>query len=107
MDGKRLPYKSWPEPAAFLVDEGIQIYCTEFSIMKPGQKMGVPVCHLALTSGEIYYVKFKEEGGVSGEVLQVVGANGQLGWFIVLRTGEAEGCCRKASVWGFFPFTIN
>ena len=39
MDGKRLPYKSWPESAAFLVDEGIQIYCTEISIVKPGRKM--------------------------------------------------------------------
>ena len=28
VDGKRLPYKSWPELAAFVVDEGIQIYFT-------------------------------------------------------------------------------
>ena len=51
-DGKQLPYKSWPEPAAFVVDESIQIYCTELSIMKPGRTMGVPVSHLALTGGE-------------------------------------------------------
>ena len=79
VDGKQLPYKSWPEPAAFVVEEGIWIYCSELSIMRPGRTMGVPVRHLAVTGGGIYQVKYKEGLGVSGEVLQVVGANGQLG----------------------------
>lgn len=69
MDGKWLPYNSWPEPAAFVVEEGIQIYCTELSIMKPGRTIGVPVCHLEAIGGEIYYVNYKEEVGVSGKVL--------------------------------------
>ena len=73
VDGKRLLYKSWPELGAFAMDEGIWIYCTELSIMKPAKTMGVPVRHLAVTSGEIYYVKYKEGVGVSGEVIQVVG----------------------------------
>ena len=75
----RLPYKSWPEPAAFVVDEGKWIYCTELSIMKPGRTMGVPVRHIAVTGDEIYYIKYKEEVCDSGEILQVVGADGQLG----------------------------
>ena len=83
VDGKRVPYKSWPEPAAFVVDDCLQIYCTELSTMKPGRTMGVPVRHTAVTGGEIYYVKYKEEVGVSREILQDVGANGQLGWCCV------------------------
>ena len=51
--------------------------------------MGVPVRHLALTGCEAYCVKYKEGVGVSWEVLQVVGANSQLGQCIVLGTGEA------------------
>ena len=58
--------------------------------MKPGRIMGYPVCHTAVTGGEIYYVKYKEEVGVSGEILQVVGADGQLGRCVVLGTSEAE-----------------
>ena len=58
--------------------------------MKPGMTMGVPVCHLAITGGEIYYIKYKEGVGVSGEVLQVVGAKGQSGWCVVSGTSEAE-----------------
>ena len=69
VDGKRLLYKAWPEPAAFVVDESIWIYCTKLSIMKPGRTMGVPVRHQAVTGGEIYYIKYKEGVGVSGEVL--------------------------------------
>ena len=109
MDGKRLPYKSWPETAAFVVDEGIQIYCTELLVMKLGRTMGVPVRHTAVTGGEIYYVKYKEEVGVSGEILQVVGANGQLGRCVVSGTGEAERVLQRGQCMGYlFPLlTIN
>ena len=72
------------------MDEGIQIYCTELSIIKQGRKMGVPVRHTAVTVGKMYYIKYNKEVGVSGELLQVVGANSQLGSCVVLGTGEAE-----------------
>ena len=104
VDVKSELYKSWPELAAFVVDEGIQIYCTELSIMNLGRTIGVPVRHLSVTSGEIYYVKFKEEVGVSGEVLQVVGADRQLGRDVVLGTSEAERVLQKGQCVGYlFP----
>ena len=104
VDGKHKPYKSWPEPAAFVVDEGIRIYCTELSIMKPRRSMGVPVRHTAVTGGEIYYVKYKEEVGVFGEILQVVGADGQLGRCVVSGTGEAERVLQRGQCMGYlFP----
>ena len=55
---------------------------------------------LAATGGEIYYAKYKEGVGVSGEVLQVVGANGQLGWRVVLGTGEAERVLQRGQCMG-------
>ena len=54
VDTVKMPYKLRPEPAAFVVDEGIQIYFTEHLIMKPGRTMGAPVCPLAVIGGEIY-----------------------------------------------------
>ena len=50
----------------------------------------------------MYYLKYKEEVGVSGEILQVVGAIGQLGQCVVLGTVKLRGCCKEASVWGIY-----
>ena len=72
--------------------------------MKPGRSMGVPVRHTAVTGGEIYYIKYKEEVGVFGEILQVVGANGQLGRCVVSGTGEAERVLQRGQCMGYlFP----
>ena len=67
-----------------------------------GRTMGVPVRHLAVTGSEIYYVKYKEEVKVSGEVLQVVGANGQLGQCNVLWTSEAERVLQRGQCMEYY-----
>ena len=77
--------------------------------MKLGRTMGVPFRHIAVTGGEIYYIKYKEEVGVSGEILQVVGANSQLGQCVVSGTSEAEQVLQRGQCMGYlFPLlSIN
>ena len=58
--------------AAYVVNKDKQIYCTELLILVPKKTMDVPVCHLAIASGKMYYMKFKEDVGSHGEVLKVM-----------------------------------
>ena len=59
VDTVKIPYKSWPEPAAFVVEEGVRVYCDKLTVIRPGRSVGVPVCHYGVTGGEVYCVKYK------------------------------------------------
>ena len=53
VNGERLIYNSWPEPALITAEEGIQVYCEKFTVFSPGRILGIPVRHLAVTGGEM------------------------------------------------------
>ena len=55
VNGEHIIYKSWPEPASFIAEDGFRIYCDQFTVLTPGRVMGVPVCHLAVTGGDVLY----------------------------------------------------
>ena len=59
VDTVKIPYKSWPEPAAFVVEEGVRVYCNKLTVIRPGRSVGVPVRHSGETGGEVYFVKYK------------------------------------------------
>ena len=74
--------------AAFVVEEGVCVYCNKLTVIRPGRSVGVPVRHLGVTGGEVYYVKYKDESRVSGEFLKVVSIDSQLGTCVV----SSQGC---------------
>ena len=47
VNGEHIIYKSWPEPASFIAEDGIRIYCDQFTVLTPGKVMGVPVRHFS------------------------------------------------------------
>ena len=52
-----------------MVEEGVHVDCNKLTVISPGRAVGVPVRHLGVTGGEVYYVKFKDELRISGEFL--------------------------------------
>ena len=87
VDTVKIPYKLWPEPAVFVVKEGICVYCDKLTVIRPGRSVSVLVRHLGVTGGEVIYVKCKDELHISGEFLKVVSEEGQLGSCVVLGQG--------------------
>ena len=37
MDGKVIKYKPYPEPALFIVEEGVRVYSRELMVLPPGK----------------------------------------------------------------------
>ena len=79
VNGERIIYKSWPEPALFIAEDGIRVYCNQFTVLTPCKVMGIPVRHLAVTGGDVYYVQYKDGSCVEGEFLKVADSKGFLG----------------------------
>ena len=52
-------------------------------MIRPGRSVCVPVCHLGVAGGEVYYVRYKDELCVIGEFLKVVSEDGQHGTCVV------------------------
>ena len=66
--------------------------------------MGVPVRHLGVTGGEVYFVKYKDKSRVSGEFLKIVSEEGQLGTCVVLGQGHEKFILQKGHCFCFiFP----
>ena len=61
VDGETIKYKPYPEPALFIVEEGLRVYSCELMVLSPGKNVGVPVCHNVVTRNEVYFVKYKEK----------------------------------------------
>ena len=80
----------WPEPAAFVVEDGLCVYCNKLTVIRPGRSLGVPVLYLGVTGGEFYFFKYKDESCVLGEFLKVVLEEGQLGECVM-----SSQCCER------------
>ena len=101
VDTVKIPYKSWPAPVVFVVEEGIRVYCNKLTVIRPGRSVGVPVHHLGVTGEEVYYVKNKDESRFSGEFIKVVSEDGQLGTCVVLGQGCEEFILQKGQCFCF------
>ena len=33
IQGEQIPYKAWPEPASFLTEDGVKLYCKELVVI--------------------------------------------------------------------------
>ena len=57
--------------------------------------MGVPVRHLAVTGGDVYYVQYKDGSCVEGEFLKVAERKEFLGQCVIQCVGQFEVVSRK------------
>ena len=55
MDGEVIKYKPYPEPALFIVEEGVRVYSRELMVLPPGKDVGVPVRHNVVTGNKVYF----------------------------------------------------
>ena len=90
VNGEQIVYKLWPKPALFVADNSIRVYCDQFTVLTPGKVMGVPVCHLAVTGGDVYYVQYKDRSCAEGEFLKVADSEGFLGQCEIQSIGQSE-----------------
>ena len=58
MDGEVIKYKPYPEPALFIIEEGVRVYSRELMVLPPGKNVGVPVHHNIVTGNEVYFLKY-------------------------------------------------
>ena len=54
VDGEKFKFKPYPEPALFIVEEGVRVYNCELIVLPPRKTVGVPVYHQAVTGNEVY-----------------------------------------------------
>ena len=59
VDTVKIPYRLWPEPAVFVVKEGICVYCNKLTVIRPGRSVSVLVRHLGVTGNEVYFFKLR------------------------------------------------
>ena len=90
VNGEHIIYKSCPKPALFIAEDGIRIYCDQFTVLTPGKVMGVPVRHLAVTGGDVYYVQYKDGYHIEGEFLKVADSKGFLYQCEIKCVGQSE-----------------
>ena len=45
IQGEQIPYKAWPEPASFLAEDGVKLYCKELAVIAKGEPKMVEVYH--------------------------------------------------------------
>ena len=64
-----MSHKSWPEPASFLAEDGVKLYCKELAIMSKGEKKMAEIYHQQLDKGEVMYLQFNERAKVTGNFL--------------------------------------
>ena len=96
------------ESASFIAEEGIWIYCDQFTVLNPGKILGVQVPHLAVTGGNVNYVQYKDGYCVKGKILKVADGKGFLGWCEVQCMGQAKVVLQKNQVLGvLFPLLSN
>ena len=65
IQGEQIPFKAWPEPAYFLAEDGVKLYCKELAVITKGEPKMVEVYHHQLDKGEVMYLQFNERAKVT------------------------------------------
>ena len=56
IQGEQIPYKAWPEPASFLTEDGVKLYCKELAFISKGEPKMMEVYHQQLDQGKVMYL---------------------------------------------------
>ena len=62
--------------------------------------MGVPVRHNVVTGKEVYFVKYKEDLNVEGEILKLASDDGQIHHCELIGKGKADRVIQKGQCLG-------
>ena len=100
VNGKSIKYKPYPEPALFIVEEAVRVYSCELMVLLPGKNVGVPVRHNVVTGNEVYFVKYKEDLNVEGEILKLASDDGQIHHCELIGKGKADRVIQKGQCLG-------
>ena len=60
IDSEVIKYKPYPEPALFIVEEGVRVYSCGLMVLSPGKNLGVLVCHNVVTGNEVYFLNTRK-----------------------------------------------
>ena len=100
IDGEVIKYKPYPEPALFIVEEGVRVYSCELMVLSPGKNVGVPVRHNVVTGNEVYFVKYKEDLNLEGEILKLASDDGQIHRCELIGKGKTDRVIQKGQCLG-------
>ena len=67
VNGKKLKFKPYPEPALFVAEKGVKVYSHELIVLPPRTRVGLLVCHQAVTRNEAYFFKSQDELKIEGK----------------------------------------
>ena len=90
MDGEVIKYKPYPEPALFIMEEGVRVYSCELMVLPPRKNVGVLVRHNVVTGNEVFFLKYKEDLNVEGKILKLASDDGQIHHCELKEKGKAD-----------------
>ena len=69
--------------------------------------MGVPVCHNVVTRNEVYFVKYKEDSNVEGDILKLASDDGQIHHCEMKGKGKKDRVIQKGQCLGSIYLLLN
>ena len=66
---EKVPYKAWPEPALFLMEDGTKVYSKELAVIAKGTSKPIAVYHGTTGKNEVMFLQYTEKRNVQGNFL--------------------------------------
>ena len=101
IQGEQIPYKAWPEPASFLAEDGVKLYCKELAVISKGEPKMVEVYHQQLDKGEVMYLQFNKRAKVTGNFLAETNQEGLVGAIKVEGKEDTNNVIQKGQCLGW------
>ena len=89
---EKVPYKAWPEPALFVMEDGTKVYSKEFAVIGKGKSKPITVCHKKIGKNEAMFLQYTEKGNIHGDFLAETNEEG------FIEKIEVEGRSNEACV---------
>ena len=84
----------------FIVEKGVRVYSREFMVLLPKKSVGVPVRHNVVTRNEVYFLKYKEDLNMKGEILKLASDDGQIHHCELKGKGKTDRVLQKGQCLG-------
>ena len=66
---EKVPYKAWPEPALFSVEERTKVYSKELTVIAIGESNPIDLYHSTSGKNKVMFLHYTEKGNVQGDFL--------------------------------------
>ena len=57
-----MPYKAWPEPALFSLEERTKVYSKDLTVITKGESNPIEVYHGMTKKNEVVFLQYTEKG---------------------------------------------